>query len=186
MARTVQAGSAVNSATNSATRIVRPKGKPRGKPFTKGNEFAFKKNDEKVGQVDDRINREGRPPGITAKEALRRELNLLVSIGGVPNKDGIVKAHVVARSMVNKAMMGDGPAQERVFRFDQDRPNPIGAGEFVPGTNVQVNVNAQANAQVEQPKEKGPHIVDLMRAIYNIGPRPAARAAVGVAVTGTG
>jgi hypothetical protein len=188
MARTAQAGSTGNNVVNNAGRLVRPKGKPRGRPFEKGHTFGFKKTDKETGLVDPRINLEGRPKGHTAKEMLRRELNLLISVGGVPNKDGIVKGHVVARTVVNKAMMGDLKATQIVYQYDQDRPNPIGAGELVPGTNVYVTANAQANAQVEQPKESGrPSLADRMRAIYNLGPRPvrgAAAASVAVAVSG--
>jgi hypothetical protein len=137
-------------------------------------------------------NPSGRPKGTTMKEMLRRQANRVVrDLDGSPKMvDGVelVRGDLACDQLMVKAMRGDLRAIQVALQYDQDRPNPIGAGELVPGTNVYVTANAQANAQVEQPKEGGrPSLADRMRAIYNLGPRPirgTAAASVAVAVSG--
>jgi hypothetical protein len=125
-------------------------------------------------------NLSGRPKGTTAKEMLRRQINrVVVDLQGNPSKDGIVRGDLLSNTVVSRAISGDMRAAAIVYQYDADRPTGVGQGEVVPGTNVQVNVNAQANAQVVADKPKGPDLVDRLRAIYNLGPRPQARSIAG-------
>jgi hypothetical protein len=119
-------------------------------------------------------NLSGRPKGTTAKEMLRRQINrVVVGLDGLPSKDGITRGDLVANAVVTRAIAGDMRAAAIMFQFDQDRPNPITQGELVPGTNVYVTANAQANAQVIEARDRGPDFVERLRSVYNLGPRSA-------------
>jgi hypothetical protein len=180
MARTAEQLRAGNSAQNSASIL---KKKPRGKPFEKGNQYAFKSDDE-------RINREGRPKGTTMKEMLRREVNRIVpGPDGKPNDKGIVRGNLITNQVVARAIAGDMRATAIVFQFDQDRPNGIVQGETIPGTSVNVNVNANAeahaHAQVAVVQEKGHgQLVSHLCEIYGLDIR--ARNQVGARFSNNG
>jgi hypothetical protein len=119
-------------------------------------------------------NPSGRPKGTTAKEMLRRQINrVVIGLDGLPSKDGITRGDLVANTVVTRAIAGDMRAAAIMFQFDQDRPIPFTQGELVPGTNVQVNVNAQAIAQVTESKESPERLEERVRAYYGLGPRRA-------------
>lgn len=176
MGATRDPGDAGNTGKNSATPPVK---KGRGKPFEKGNQYVFTSDDE-------RINRSGRPKGTTMKELLRREINrIVVGMDGKENDRGIVRGNLVVNQVVTRAISGDMRAAMLTFQFDQDLLKG-GQGEQipanVPSTEVNVTVNAQANAQVlGAKKEKGIDLVDRLREIYGLAARSSASTDSGTA-----
>jgi hypothetical protein len=155
-----------NTAKKSAKkrRKIRTRGGP-GNP-SKIVEHQFKKDDPLTGFKDPRINREGRPP---EPPNLRRDIN--EQLGEmVLCSDGERRTYskAIARVACNAAAAGSHRHLTVLIASQDPGKMPV-VTEVVPGTQVNVNVNAQANAEATV-GEKRIGLANRLRQIYGLAP----------------